>query len=77
MYSLARFQLHMPITLEVTALRLAATELLIHTQPIVKNKSQALKNDVVNSYLHHHVCHEWGNQLLGGNNLYIVCVIVP
>ena len=78
MYPLAKFQLHMPITLGVTALQSSNNRKIDLYSKYRENKLQALTKTVVTyqrievrSYnFHHRVRHEQGNQLLGTFILY-------
>ena len=78
MYSLAKFQPHMPITLGVTALQSGNNKKIDLYSKYRKNILQAPTKAVVNyqkievrSYnFYHHVRHEQGNQLLGKFFLY-------
>ena len=66
MYSLARFQLRMPITLGVTARRSSSNRKINLYARYWENKLQALtkmmityeQKDVLSYNLHHRVCHE-------------------
>ena len=72
MYSLVRFQLRMPITLGTTALRSSSNRKINLYARYWENKLQVLTKMMVTyeqkkilSYnLHHHVCHEWRDQIL-------------
>ena len=78
MYPLAKFQLHMPITLRVTALQSSNNRKIDLYRKYRENKLQALTKMIVTyqrievqSYnIHRRVRHEQVNQLLGTFFLY-------
>ena len=81
MYLLAKFQLHVPIALGVTALNNSDNRKIDVYSKYRENKLQALTKTVVsyqrievrNYNFHHRICHEQRNRLLEKFVIYSPC----